>query len=215
MAVSWRITVFQKFVLWNPCFIVFWGCARFWPGCQKREILDTHQKIWLITEKLFFSIFVCFFVSLSFSVFGCFFCFLGGFKGEVRWPEGPPHLALNPPYCFLFFFAFPFFAFNRENLFSHLEKGIFLFILECLALFLLSLFLASPFFSFSLSVSLSLSLSLLFFYFCLSFFFVVFLFLLSFLLSSGSLFSLFLSFSVFLAFVSWKDQHQNIQLHFL
>ena len=44
--------------------------------------------------------------------------FFGGFKGQVRWPQGPPHLALNPPYliyfvwvCFLFvlfFFAFGF-----------------------------------------------------------------------------------------------------------
>ena len=38
--------------------------------------------------------------------------FFGGFKGQVRWPEGPPHLALNPPYfiCFCFFgFSFVFF----------------------------------------------------------------------------------------------------------
>ena len=35
-------------------------------------------------------------------------CFFGGFKGQVRWPKGPPHLALNPPYffgCFLFCFV--------------------------------------------------------------------------------------------------------------
>ena len=39
------------------------------------------------------------------------FCFFGGFKGQVRWPEGPPHLALNPPYfiCFCFFVFFCFF----------------------------------------------------------------------------------------------------------
>ena len=41
-----------------------------------------------------------------------FFCFfflvflLGGFKGQVRWPEGPPHLALNPPYLFVFYLFF-------------------------------------------------------------------------------------------------------------
>ena len=29
-----------------------------------------------------------------------FFVFFGGFKGQVRWPEGPPHLALNPLYLF-------------------------------------------------------------------------------------------------------------------
>ena len=37
----------------------------------------------------------------------CFFlgfCFVLFFKGQVRWPKGPPHLALNPPYfCFVFF----------------------------------------------------------------------------------------------------------------
>ena len=52
--------------------------------------------------------------TLLFSVFVLFFLFFGGFKGQVRWPEGPPHLALNPPYfffvlfcfCFLFFLSF-------------------------------------------------------------------------------------------------------------
>ena len=31
----------------------------------------------------------------------------------MRWPEGPPHLALNPPYfiCFCFFVVFFFFFF--------------------------------------------------------------------------------------------------------
>ena len=50
----------------------------------------------------------CFFLFLF-----VFVCFFGGFKGHVRWPEGPPHLALNPPYficfCFLFFLCFVFF----------------------------------------------------------------------------------------------------------
>ena len=48
---------------------------------------------------------VCVFVGfLGFVSFGlCFggFCFFfGGLKGQVRWPKGPPHLALNPPYLF-------------------------------------------------------------------------------------------------------------------
>ena len=34
------------------------------------------------------------------------FLSLGGFKGQVRWPKGPPHLALNPPYFLLVFFCF-------------------------------------------------------------------------------------------------------------
>ena len=40
-----------------------------------------------------------------------FFVFLGGFKGQVRWPEGPPHLALNPPDFFVVFLFFCFFVF--------------------------------------------------------------------------------------------------------
>ena len=53
-----------------------------------------------------------FFLSVFLFLFFCFcffllFCFFGGFKGQVRWPKGPPHLALNPPYfLFLFFFLF-------------------------------------------------------------------------------------------------------------
>ena len=62
----------------------------------------------------------CGWMLLFFFLFFCF-VFFGGFKGQVRWPEGPPHLALNPPYficfCFfgfsfvLFFFFFFFFCF--------------------------------------------------------------------------------------------------------
>ena len=38
------------------------------------------------------------FALVFFSCFFCFcFCFLGGLKGQVRWPKGPPHLALYPP----------------------------------------------------------------------------------------------------------------------
>ena len=45
----------------------------------------------------------CFFLFLLFLLF----CFFGRFKGQVRWPKGPPHLALNPPYfLFLFFVLF-------------------------------------------------------------------------------------------------------------
>ena len=34
----------QNGLLKPAIFIVFFGCAFFWPSCQKREILDTHQK---------------------------------------------------------------------------------------------------------------------------------------------------------------------------
>ena len=68
----------------------------------------------------FFNIFL-FFLFFSFFLFLFVVCFLffGGFKGQVRWPKGPPHLALNPPYviCFLFCFVFLFlFFFSGEGL---------------------------------------------------------------------------------------------------
>ena len=64
---------------------------------------------WLLVLWLFYFLlcFVCFFL---FFLFCFFFCFFGGFKGQVRWPKGPPHLALNPPYLLVFvFFCFCFF----------------------------------------------------------------------------------------------------------
>ena len=61
----------------------------------------------------------CCFFCFFFFVFVCFclflFVFFGGYKGHVRWPEGPPHLALNPPYfmcfCFCLFFLLFFCCF--------------------------------------------------------------------------------------------------------
>ena len=40
-----------------------------------------------------------------------FFVFVGGFKGQVRWPKGPPRLALNPPYFVFVFLGFCLFLF--------------------------------------------------------------------------------------------------------
>ena len=112
--------LFKKKGSETPIFIVVFGCALSGPRCQKREILKSHPKkgkIWLITEKLFFGVFAvfllgaffflffCFCFFLFFCLFFCFCVFFGGFKGQVRWPEGPPHLALNPP-CFFFFVFF-------------------------------------------------------------------------------------------------------------
>ena len=39
-----HICFFKKCFAETPIFIVFFGCALFGPSCQKREILDTHQK---------------------------------------------------------------------------------------------------------------------------------------------------------------------------
>ena len=55
----------------------------------------------------------CFFFFVFFVLF-----FFGGFKGQVRWPKGPPNLALNPPKkTFFFFGVFVFFFFALLSLF--------------------------------------------------------------------------------------------------
>ena len=119
--------------------------------------------------------------------------FFWGFKGQLRWPEGSPHLALNPPYSlFLFFLGggcfFPSLLLykNWHYCFSP-RKGFFLSIVESLPLFILSLVLGLPLFQF---LFLCLSLCLLFFYFFLPS-------CLALLLSFGSFF-LSLSFLLFL-----------------
>ena len=66
--------------------------------------------LWLdivVSVSVFVLVFFCFFL---------FFLFFGGFKGQVRWPKGPPHLALNPPYYIFCFVLFPFFVLNRKTL---------------------------------------------------------------------------------------------------
>ena len=108
----WKIGVLKPLF-----FIVFWGCALSGPSCQK-GIFGTppqKRKFRLIFEKLIFWYFlVCllifpffFFLYLLFLCF-CYFLlfYFWGFKGQVRWPEGLPHLALNPPFMFCFFCFF-------------------------------------------------------------------------------------------------------------
>ena len=123
MAVSCRISVFQKMPCWNPYFYsVFWVRAflaklskkgKFWTPTKNK------RKIWLITEKLifwYFCVFYCFFFFFCFFL-GIFLClFFGGFTGQVRWPEGPPRLALNPPCLFFCCFLFLFCLFFWEGL---------------------------------------------------------------------------------------------------
>ena len=126
---------------------------------------------------LFFFFFFFFFLFFCFVfLFFCWF-FFGGFKAQVRWPEGPPHLALNPPYFFFFVWFFLFFVFfnAKKNLVFPLEKGIF-------CLFSVFLFL-SP-------LALSDLPLFLFLFPCLSLFFFSFFIpsCLCFLLSFGSLF---------------------------
>ena len=71
--------------------------------------------------------------------------------------------------CFCFCCAFPFFAFNRKKTCFPPRKGQYLFILECLALFLRRLFWPPPY-SFSLSLSLSFYLSISLYILLFSFF---------------------------------------------
>ena len=150
---------------------------------------------------LFLLLCFCFFV-LCFVFFVCF----GGFKGQVRWPKGPPHLALNPPYLFFLFFCFVlcFVLFgcliqNQKPCFSP-RKGLFLFIFSVSLSFSLC-----PFGPPSLSVSLSQSL------FFLLFFLSSFLSL--FLLSFGSLsLSLFFSFFLSLSSLLFFHKRNNIKI---
>ena len=115
---------FPVFGLCGVAFSCLFGFGRF--GC----FLCFLFLLFFLVLVLF--LFVCFvlfcgwmvFLFLFFVSFFCFvllFCF-GGFMGQVRWPKGPPHLTLNPPYYFcssffLFFFCFPFFVLNRKILF--------------------------------------------------------------------------------------------------
>ena len=76
----------------------------------------------------------CFLLLLFFVLFFMF----GGFKGQVRWPKGPPHLALNPPYLFFVFFwegSFPFFVLIEKPCFPP-KKGIFFVYFQCFSFFL-------------------------------------------------------------------------------
>ena len=107
----------------------------------------------------FFGFCFCFFVCCFFVCFlgFLFFLFFWGFK----WPKGPPHLALNPPYlfcifcCFLFFLCLFFICFLLGKPCFPPKKGNFcLFI--CVSLcFSLALFGPPLFFPFSFFVSLS------------------------------------------------------------
>ena len=85
---------------------------------------------------------------LFFLVLFCFLVFFEGFKGQVRWPDGPPHLALNPPYL-LFLFGGGCFFLSFLCFFMPRSLPLFQFLFLCLSLirFLFSSFL-SFFFAF-------------------------------------------------------------------
>ena len=64
----------------------------------------------------FVSVLFVLFLVLWLDVVVLFFVFFGGFKGQVRWPKGPPHLALNPPFFVFFFFFVSWVLFFLEGL---------------------------------------------------------------------------------------------------
>ena len=123
----------------------------------------------------------------------------------MRWPKGPPHLALNPPNLFIFcFFGFVFVPFlsllcNTKNLVFPLEKGIFVYFL-----------------SFSLCSSLAIFGLPLFqcFFLCLSLLLVIVSFLPVFLFCFLLLpcFCLFLSFFSSLLLFHEKNNIRNIDV---
>ena len=99
MAVSWRISAFQKKGPETPVFIVFWGARCLGQGVKKGKFWKATQqkrKSWLITEKLFFGIFAVIlgaFFSCNFLFPFFVFFFLeglrvrwGGPKGHLTWP---------------------------------------------------------------------------------------------------------------------------------
>ena len=178
MAVPWRITVFQIVVLRNPHFYsVFWVRV-FWAKLSKKEIWTPTKRLsdnwkaslwysWCFLFYFFVFVFFCLcFLATSLdpkpSLFvfcggGVVFCcvFFGGFKGQMRWPEGPPLFLFRWGGCFcLSFLCF----FNTIKLVFPLEKGIFLFLSFslCFSLAVVGLPLFQFFF---------LSLSLVFFVF--------------------------------------------------
>ena len=159
---------FKKCLAETPIFIVFFGCALFGqvvkkgnfghPPKTKRNLIDNWKAR---SFGIFYFVFLFFFV-----LFFCFFIFLV-FLG--------PKPSLFIIFCFfVLFFPFLSLLLNTKTLFFSPRKGHFLFIFECLPLFLLSFF-GIPLFNFSFSVSLLF----------LSFFLPS---CLSFLLSLGSLF---------------------------
>ena len=120
---------------------------------------------------------VVFMIFVVFLFVFCCFCFFGGFKGQVRWPKGPPHLGPKPSlsFCFCFFFFFsslPCLSFLiGKPCFSPLKRHFFnLSVFPFVSLYL-ALFGPPPFFPFSFFVSLLFLLFLL--HSCFSFLFLV------------------------------------------
>ena len=101
MAVLWLSTVFQKLVCWYPCFYSVLGRRAFWAKLSKQEILEPPPKNRKRLTENWIAHFWVFLVFLVVVIFG-------GFLEGLR-VFGPPHLALNTPYCVLGLLFFWFF----------------------------------------------------------------------------------------------------------
>ena len=146
------VSCFSQIGLLKPLFLQCFLVPCFWAELSIRvSWTENHWKFWLTTDIL------------------CISCFFGGggLKGQVRWPKGPPHLALNPPYFFgLFGFLFWFcliFCFRTFKLIFPLERAF-------LCVFSVSLWFSLL--SLPLCTLLSLSLSCSFLSFFLPCFFL-------------------------------------------
>ena len=203
MAVSWRTSVFQKMLCWNPYFdSVFWVRA-FWAKLPKKGNFGhpPKKKKMIVNWKAHLWQFLCFFVFCCF--WGVCFCFVS--SGHLTWP-------LNPPYLFLFVLFFSFVCISFKKHFFP-QSGFFCLFLSVSLCFSWAFF-GLPLVQFlflCLFLSLSLSLSLvLFFLSSFSPFFFAFFWLLLFV----SLF-VFFCFLSSLLLINEKQQHQNILLQSL
>ena len=102
--------VFWAFVGW--LILVYFGFGRF--RCFVIIVFVFVFCVAFVSVLFALFLFCCwivFGVGSCFVFFSCFLLlffvgFFAGFKGQVRWPKGPPRLALNPPYClFVVFFC--------------------------------------------------------------------------------------------------------------
>ena len=196
----------------KPLFYSVFRARAFWAKLsKKRDFGHPPKRERLKSSSLSIFWFVLFFFFFSFFLFFFFSVFFWRVNGHVRWPEGPPHLALNPPYLFFLFLFFfwrvkgqvrwpegpPHLALNPSYLFFFVFFGSFHFLIEkhC---FLPEKGIFCLFFSVSLSFSIAF-VGLLLFHFvflCLSLF-------LSFLPSFLSFFFVFFWFLVFVSFFFW------------
>ena len=167
MAGSWPLSCFNRiFDVWA----VKEGAFGIWEPKTQTILTDDWKAPILTFFYCRFSLFL--FVIVSF----------GGSKGQVRWPEGPPHLALNLLISLVVFFcsgvSFVLVSFRRhKNLWLYPRKGHFIYFFSVSHCFCLSFF-AAPFRSLSLSISILLFclFSFIFSFFLSLFFLLVFFF---------------------------------------